>query len=167
MKIANEFTVSVPIEDAWDVLTDLEQVIPLMPGAQVTGRDGDDVLGKVSFDNRPLRDLLVEAIRYGDQPEVRHRLTETVEGALDEERLRRLLDEEMLVHDAMDAGKDAARRRQEDLAEDLRGAGHTPPTSERPTRTPPPPPEPKPEPWPKPPPTPRPDPAPVPPDELP
>jgi hypothetical protein len=71
------------------------------------------------------------------------------------------------VSDAMDAGKDAARRRQEDLAEDLRGAGATPPTSERPTRTPPPPPEPKPEPWPKPPPTPRPDPAPVPPDEQP
>ena len=34
MKIANEFTVSVPIEDAWQVLTDLEQVIPLMPGAR-------------------------------------------------------------------------------------------------------------------------------------
>ena len=36
MKIANEFTVSAPIEDAWDVLTDLEQVIPLMPAI----RDG-------------------------------------------------------------------------------------------------------------------------------
>ena len=71
------------------------------------------------------------------------------------------------VSDAMDAGKDAARRRERDLAEDLRGAGPTPPTSERPTPTPPPPPEPKPDPWPKPPPTPRPDPAPVPPDELP
>ena len=32
---------------AWEVLTDLEQVIPLMPGAQMTGREGDDVLGKV------------------------------------------------------------------------------------------------------------------------
>jgi superfamily II DNA/RNA helicase len=34
-----------------------------------------DVLGKVQFDNRPLRDLMVEAIRYGDQPEVRAKLT--------------------------------------------------------------------------------------------
>ena len=33
MKIANQFTVSAPIERAWDVLSDLEQVIPLMPGA--------------------------------------------------------------------------------------------------------------------------------------
>jgi hypothetical protein len=71
------------------------------------------------------------------------------------------------VSEAMDAAKDAARRRQEDLAEDLRGAGPTPPTSERPTPTPPPPPERKPDPWPKPPPTPKPDPAPVPPEELP
>ena len=29
MKIANQFTVSAPIEQAWDVLCDLEQVIPL------------------------------------------------------------------------------------------------------------------------------------------
>ena len=54
MKIANEFTVSVPIEDAWHVLTDLEQVIPLMPGAQMTGRDGEDVLGKVKVKVGPV-----------------------------------------------------------------------------------------------------------------
>jgi uncharacterized protein YoxC len=71
------------------------------------------------------------------------------------------------VSEAMDTAKDAARRREQDLAQDLRGAGPTPPTSERPTPTPTPTPEPKPDPWPKPPPTPRPDPAPVPPDELP
>ena len=34
-----------------------------------------DVLGKVVFEGRPLRELLIEAIRYGDQPEVRARLT--------------------------------------------------------------------------------------------
>jgi hypothetical protein len=71
------------------------------------------------------------------------------------------------VSEAMDAAKDASRRRQRDLAEDLRGAGPTPPSTERPTPTPTPAPQPKPDPWPQPPPTPRPDPAPVPPDELP
>jgi carbon monoxide dehydrogenase subunit G len=54
MKIANEFTVSAPIEQAWDVLIDLEQVIPLMPGAQMTGHDGDDVLGKVKVKVGPV-----------------------------------------------------------------------------------------------------------------
>lgn len=54
MKIANEFTVSAPIEQAWDVLSDLEQVIPLMPGAQLVGRDGDDVIGKVKVKVGPV-----------------------------------------------------------------------------------------------------------------
>ena len=69
--------------------------------------------------------------------------------------------------EATDAAKDAARRREQDLAEDLRVAGRTPPTAERPTPTPTPTPQPKPDPWPQPPPTPKPDPAPVPPDETP
>jgi SNF2 family DNA or RNA helicase len=30
-----------------------------------------DVLGKVTFANRPLRELVLEAVRYGDQPDVR------------------------------------------------------------------------------------------------
>ncbi len=71
------------------------------------------------------------------------------------------------MSDAMDAAKDAARRREQDLAEDLRGAGPTPPSTERPTPTPTPTPTPRPDPWPQPEPTPKPDPAPIPPDELP
>jgi carbon monoxide dehydrogenase subunit G len=54
MKIANEFTVSAPIEEAWEVLVDLEQVIPLMPGAQLTGQEGDDVLGRVKVKVGPV-----------------------------------------------------------------------------------------------------------------
>jgi carbon monoxide dehydrogenase subunit G len=54
MKIANEFTVSAPIEKAWDMLIDLEQVIPLMPGAQMTGHEGDDVLGRVKVKVGPV-----------------------------------------------------------------------------------------------------------------
>ena len=37
-----------------------------------------DVLGKLQFEGRPLRELLIQAIRYGDQPEVRARLTRAV-----------------------------------------------------------------------------------------
>ena len=69
--------------------------------------------------------------------------------------------------EATDAAKEAARRREQDLAEDLRVAGRTPPSGERPTPTPTPTPQPKPDPWPQPSPTPKPDPAPVPPDEQP
>ena len=71
------------------------------------------------------------------------------------------------MSDAMGEAKDAARRREEDLTQDLHGAGPTPQSSERPTPTPTPSPTPKPDPWPRPEPTPKPDPAPIPPDDLP
>jgi len=71
------------------------------------------------------------------------------------------------MSDAMGEAKDAARRREEDLTQDLRGAGPTPQSCERPTPTPTPSPTPKPDPWPRPERTPKPDPAPIPPDELP
>jgi len=61
-----------------------------------------DVLGKLQFEGKLLRDLLIEAIRYGDQPEVRARLTTVVEHALDRDHLQDLLEDNALVHDAMD-----------------------------------------------------------------
>ena len=54
MKITNEFTVSAPAEKAWEVLTDLRQVVPLMPGAQLVGQEGDDYLGKVKVKVGPV-----------------------------------------------------------------------------------------------------------------
>lgn len=73
MKIANEFTVSAPIEDAWNVLTDLEQVIPLMPGAQMTGRDGDDVLGKVKVKVGPVTSEFSGKVHFVEQDRESHR----------------------------------------------------------------------------------------------
>jgi uncharacterized protein len=54
MKITNEFTVSAPAAQAWDVLTDLEHVVPLMPGAQLVGQEGDDYLGKIKVKVGPV-----------------------------------------------------------------------------------------------------------------
>ncbi len=61
-----------------------------------------DVLGKLDFGGRPLRDLLLEAIRYGERPEVRARLDTALAEALDTAALTDLLEEKQLVHDAMD-----------------------------------------------------------------
>ncbi len=73
MKIANEFTVSAPIEEAWDVLIDLEQVIPLMPGAQMTGRDGDDVQGKVKVKVGPVSSEFSGKVHFVEQDRDEHR----------------------------------------------------------------------------------------------
>lgn len=64
-----------------------------------------DILGKVSFDNRSLRDLLVEAIRYGNDPEVRERLWQVVDNSLETQKLRDLIDKNALIEDSMDVSK--------------------------------------------------------------
>jgi SNF2 family DNA or RNA helicase len=61
-----------------------------------------DVLGKLHFEGRALKDLLIEAIRYGEQPEVRARLTRVLDNVLDKAKLQDLLEERALAHDAMD-----------------------------------------------------------------
>ena len=61
-----------------------------------------DVLGKVTFDNRSLRELLIEAVRYGNDPEVRDKLNRKVDLALDREALEALIREGALTEDIMD-----------------------------------------------------------------
>ncbi|MBU1659957.1 MAG: DUF3883 domain-containing protein, partial [Chloroflexi bacterium] len=60
-----------------------------------------DVLGAL-FDQTPLRKLLVDAIRYGDQPEVRAKLEQAVDNAVDREHVRELLEARSLAMDSMD-----------------------------------------------------------------
>lgn len=83
-----------------------------------------DVLGKVQFEGRPLRELLIEAIRYGDQPEVRARLSKAVENALDKEALRALLEEQALARDSMDASRVYRIREEMERAEARRLQPH-------------------------------------------
>ena len=62
-----------------------------------------DILGKVSFNNRPLRELLIEAVRHGGEQDVQEGLARTIDGAFDGEALRGLLREHALTGDVMDA----------------------------------------------------------------
>ena len=83
-----------------------------------------DVLGKVHFEGRPLRELLIEAIRYGEQPEVRGRLTQVVDSAFDHDYLKDLWEEKALVHDAMDTSRVHRVREQMERAEARRLQPH-------------------------------------------
>ena len=40
MDLHHEFTVNVPVDEAWRVLTDLERIAPCLPGAQLTEEIG-------------------------------------------------------------------------------------------------------------------------------
>ncbi|MEU3630904.1 helicase-related protein [Streptomyces fradiae] len=58
-----------------------------------------DVLGE-AFEGRPLREILIEAIRYGDRPEVRARLDQVIDAEVSE-GLDKLLTERALHHDLL------------------------------------------------------------------
>ncbi|MCV7257665.1 SRPBCC family protein [Mycobacterium shimoidei] len=73
MKIANEFTVNAPIERAWDVLTDLEQVVPLMPGAALVGRDGEEYLGTVKVKVGPVTSEFSGKVHFVERSRDQHR----------------------------------------------------------------------------------------------
>lgn len=83
-----------------------------------------DVLGKLQFEGRPLRELLIDAIRYGEQPDVRARLTSVVENAFDREAIQDLLEERALAHDSMDASRVYRIREEMERAEARRLQPH-------------------------------------------
>jgi superfamily II DNA or RNA helicase len=83
-----------------------------------------DVLGKITFDNKPLRELLVEAIRYGDRPDVQARLTQIVDRALDHEQLVELLRERALAGESMDIARVQAIREEMERADARRLQPH-------------------------------------------
>jgi superfamily II DNA or RNA helicase len=60
-----------------------------------------DILGEV-FDEKSLKDLLIEAIRYGDDPARREELRRKVEGALDTDHLNEILRRNALSEEVMD-----------------------------------------------------------------
>ncbi|GAB4324009.1 MAG: helicase-related protein [Leptolyngbyaceae cyanobacterium] len=75
-----------------------------------------DVLGK-AIAGKELRELLIEAIRYGDRPEVKAKLDQVVSDRLDQARLRELLEERALARDSMDATKVQQIRKEMERAE--------------------------------------------------
>ena len=60
-----------------------------------------DVIGQL-FDEKPLRQILMDAVCHNNDPETRARVTEQVEGVVDRSHLQALLDRRALVNDSMD-----------------------------------------------------------------
>ena len=80
---------------------------------QALGGQVFDVLGKLQFEGKSLRELLIEAIRYGDQPERRAYLTTVLDNALDRGQLQTLLEDRALAQDVMDISR--VQRVREDM----------------------------------------------------
>jgi carbon monoxide dehydrogenase subunit G len=72
MRIDNEFSVGVPVERAWQALTDLEALAPCMPGAELTGVDGDIHRGKVRVKVGPMVSQFAGTARFVERDESAH-----------------------------------------------------------------------------------------------
>lgn len=75
-----------------------------------------DILGEV-FDGVSLRDLLIEAIRYGEDPARKRHLQEVVQGALDTDKLREIIRRNALAEEVMDERRLFALKEEMEKAE--------------------------------------------------
>lgn len=54
MILSHDFTVAASPDEAWVLLTDLERVAPCLPGAAITGHEGDEFYGTVKIKVGPI-----------------------------------------------------------------------------------------------------------------
>jgi hypothetical protein len=90
---------------------------------QALGAGVFDILGQL-FRDQPLRQLLIEAVRYGDRPETRAKLDMVVDNLADRDRCRELLEQRALAKDSMDASAIRTIREQMERAEARRLQPH-------------------------------------------
>ena len=64
MELTNEFRVDVPVDQAWDVLTDVERIAPCMPGAQLQEVAGEEYRGIVKVKVGPITAQYKGAARF-------------------------------------------------------------------------------------------------------
>lgn len=80
MEINNEFTVSVPLEQAWRTLTDLEKIAPCMPGAKLEEVSGEDFVGSVKIKVGPITSTYRGKLRFAEKDDTAHRAVLRAEG---------------------------------------------------------------------------------------
>lgn len=80
MKLENEFTVDVPVEDAWNVLLDLERVTPCLPGAALTEESGDEYKGEMKVRLGPVSQEYQGTVKIEEADESEHRAVIRAEG---------------------------------------------------------------------------------------
>ncbi|BCB91489.1 hypothetical protein Psuf_088020 [Phytohabitans suffuscus] len=73
MRLDHEFVVPRPVDEAWAVLTDIERIAPCMPGAKLTGVEGDDYHGTVKVKVGPVVAQYAGVARFRERDAERHR----------------------------------------------------------------------------------------------
>jgi uncharacterized protein len=80
MELSNEFTVGVPIDEAWKVLTDVERIAPCMPGAQLQEIEGDEYRGVVKIKVGPITAQYKGVATFVERDDANHKAVLKAEG---------------------------------------------------------------------------------------
>jgi uncharacterized protein len=80
VKIEDEFRVPVPVDEAWQVLLDVERIAPCMPGAQLQEIEGDEYRGIVKVKVGPITAQYKGAARIVETDENAHKVVLKAEG---------------------------------------------------------------------------------------
>ena len=80
MDLNHEFTVNVPVAEAWAILTDLERIAPCLPGAQLTEVEGDTYRGQVKIKVGPILAQFKGQASFVSRDDVAHKATLKGEG---------------------------------------------------------------------------------------
>ena len=81
MKLENEFTVDVPVEEVWGVLIDLERITPCLPGAQLTEETGDsEYKGEMKVSLGPVSQNYNGTVKIEEADESEHRAVLKADG---------------------------------------------------------------------------------------
>ena len=80
MELNDSFEVAHPIGAVWDVLTDVERIAPCLPGAQLTGSDGDVHEGLVKVKVGPITSQYKGKASFTERDDAAHRLLMSASG---------------------------------------------------------------------------------------
>jgi len=73
MELTNTFDVSVPVDTAWAVLTDVERIAPCLPGAQLQEIEGDEYRGIVKVKVGPITAQYKGKATFVEKDDANHR----------------------------------------------------------------------------------------------
>jgi len=80
MDLNHAFTVEVPVEDAWRILTNVERIAPCLPGAQLQEIEGDTYRGAVKVKVGPIQAQFKGQASFVEFDEVAHKVVLKGEG---------------------------------------------------------------------------------------
>ena len=80
MELSDSFEVDHPIATVWGVLTDVERIAPCLPGAQLTGTEGDEFQGVVKVKVGPVTSQYKGKASFTELDEASHRVVISASG---------------------------------------------------------------------------------------